>query len=194
LAERTPGACSAGRSRFLGDEIMTILPVTKLDRFLPLAQAARRLGLSEGTLRQLVNSGKVRAAVLPSGEIGVSEQSAKRAASYEQINEQLRAVHRRDFANLRGKSITIADAAEKYDILDRTLREWVKRGLVTVVEDGYGKRLDEAGVAYCAKVYHVRRTGKSLSGAPLLDEDGNPNLLKNPQLSEYRRRKNGLAQ
>jgi len=171
---------------------MTTVPLTKLDRFLPLAQAAKRLGLSEGTLRQLVNTGKVRAAVLPSGEIGVSEQSAKRVASYEQLNEQLRAIHRRDFVSLRGKPITIAEAAEKYDILDRTLREWVKRGLVNVMENGYGKRLDESDVAFCAKVYHVRRSGKSLSGAPLLDEDGNPNLLKNPQLSEYRRKKNEL--
>ena len=172
---------------------MTTVPLTKLEKILPLAQAAKRLGLSEGTLRRLVNSGKVRAAVLPGGEIGVGEQSAARVASYEQINEQLRSIHRRNFVALRGKPITIAEAAEKYDILERTLREWVKRELVVVLEDGYGKKLDEGDVAYCAKVYHVRRTGKSLSGAPLLDENGNPNLLKHPQLSEYRRKKNEFA-
>jgi hypothetical protein len=160
-----------------------------LEHFIPLSQAARQLALSQATLHALIESGKIRAAVLPGGEIGVSKQSAEQAATYEQINEQLRAIRREDFKKLRGRPITIPEAAEKYDVLDSTLRQWIKRGIVAVLESGYGKQIDEADVAYCAKIFHTRKSSNSLSGAPLLDERGNPQLLKHPQLSEYRRKR-----
>jgi hypothetical protein len=165
------------------------MTTTTLERYIPLAQAARRSGLAKETLYALVESGKIRAAVLPNGEIGVSEHSADQAGSYEHINEQLRAIRRQDFKKLQGRAISIPQAAEKYDILDSTLRQWIKRGIVAVLESGYGKQIDEADVAYCAKIFHVRKSSDSLSGAPLLDEQGNPNLLKRPQLSVYRRKK-----
>jgi hypothetical protein len=84
---------------------MTTLPLTKLERFVPLTQAAKRSGLSEETLRHLAEAGKVRAAVLPGGEIGIGEQSARQVASYEQINERLRSIRREDFKKLKGKLI-----------------------------------------------------------------------------------------
>jgi hypothetical protein len=161
----------------------------QLDRFIPLPKAARRLKLSEKTLRTLVETGKIRAAVLSTGEIVVNEQSAMQVATYEQINEQLRAIRREDFNHLHGQLITIAEAVEKYDIPGMTVRGWVRRAQVAVIDRGHGMKLDEADVAYCAKVYSVRKTTGSLSGAPLLDDEGRPNLLKHPGLSEYRRRK-----
>jgi hypothetical protein len=157
-----------------------------LKEFIALPEAARQLNLSEASLLRLVKSGNIEAASLPDGEIVVSKTSAQVAA----INEQLKAIKRADFAKLKGKPVTITEAVEKYDIPNTTLRDWTQRPHhVTVLKEGYGKELDEGDVAYCAKVYHVRRAAESLSGAPLLDAEGSPNLLKHPHLSEYRRRK-----
>ncbi len=160
-----------------------------LERYIPLPQAAKHLKVSAASLQRLIESGKIRAALLSDGVIVVSKQSAEQAANYEQINEQLRAIRREDFRKLHGQPIPITEATKKYQILDTTIREWVKRGFIAVLESGYGKKIDEGDVAYCAKVYHTRKFGGSLSGAPLFDKDGNPNLLKYPQLSEYRRKK-----
>jgi len=157
----------------------------QLDRFIPLAEAARQFDLGKNVLQQLIESGKIRAATLPDGEIVVNETSAQVAA----INEQLKAVRREDFKRLRSRSISTSEAMRRYNVLGRTLRRWARRGLITVLESGYGMLLDEADVAYCAKIYHIRRMSESLSGAPLLDENGKPNLLKHPELSEYRRKK-----
>jgi hypothetical protein len=157
----------------------------QLDRFIPLSKAAHQFGIGQNILRQLIESGKIRAATLQDGEIAVSETSAQVAI----INEQLKAVKREDFKRLHNRSISTAEAMRRYNVLDRTLRYWAKRGIVTVLESGYGMLLDEADVAYCAKIYHIRKISGSLSGAPLLDENGKPNLLKHPELSEYRRKK-----
>lgn len=119
----------------------------------------------------------------------MSEQNAEQVATYEQINEQLRAIRREDYKRLQGQLITIAEAVERYGIPGMTVRGWVKRNQVAVIDRGHGMKLDEADVAYCATVYSVRKSTGSLSGAPLLDEEGRPNLLKHPELSEYRRRK-----
>lgn len=69
------------------------------------------------------------------------------------------------------------------------LRQWPKRGIVAVIESGCGKQTDEADVAYCAKIFHARKSNNSFSGAPLLDVQGNPRLVMPPQLPEYRRKK-----
>lgn len=163
--------------------------LSQLDRFIPLPKAARRLKISEKTLRSLVESGKIRAAVLATGQIIVSEQSAEQVATYEQINEQLRTIRREDYNRLRGQAITIAESVKKYEVPNRTIYGWIERNQVAVIEHGHGMKLDEADVAYCATVYGIRKTTGSLSGAALLDEDGKPNLLKHPGLSESRRRK-----
>jgi hypothetical protein len=166
----------------------TVLP-QQLDRFIPLPKAARRLKISEKTLRSLVEAGKIRAAILATGQIIVSEQNAAQVVTYEQINEQLRAIRREDFNRLSGRAITISESVKKYDVPNRTLYGWIERNQVAVIEHGHGMKLDEADVAYCAAVYSIRKTTGSLSGASLLDEGGKPNLLKHPGLSESRRRK-----
>jgi hypothetical protein len=187
LAERTPGVCSAGRSRFLGDEIMTTLPVTNLERIIPLNLAAKRSGLSEATLRNLVETGKIRAAVLPGGEIGVGEKSARQVASYEQINERLRSIRRDDFEKLRGKPISISEATRRYGVPGMTLRGWIKRDYVAVLANNHPVLIDNGDVAYCVAVWKMRKSLKVRG--PLLDDKGYPYQLKHPWLSSYRKRK-----
>ena len=53
--------------------------------------------------------------------------------------------------------------------------------------------LDEAEVAYCAGIYHERKT-LGITRVPLLDENGLAYELKHPKLFEYRRRKKKQAQ
>ena len=90
----------------------------QLDQFIPLSKAAHRFGIGQNILRQLIESGKIRAATVPDGEIVVSETSAQVAI----INEQLKSVRREEFRHLRGHPITIAEAIEKYDIPGMTVR------------------------------------------------------------------------
>ena len=136
----------------------------------------------------MAEAGKVRAAVLPGGEIGIGEQSARQVASYEQINERLRFIRREDFKKLKGKPISISEATRQYGVPGMTLRGWIKREYVSMLDaDSHPVLLDCGDVAYCAAIWTVR---KSLNiRGPLLDEKGKPYQLKHPWLSNYRKRK-----
>lgn len=96
-----------------------------------------------------------------------------------------------DFLNkdLIGIAITVTDAAKKYNVNRFTILTWKNRGLIKTIKDGYRAEIDEADMAYCAKIYHDRQQAGIRYGAPLLNEDGQPYMLKHPQLSEYRRKK-----
>jgi hypothetical protein len=49
--------------------------------------------------------------------------------------------------------------------------------------------MDEAGVAYCAYVYHQKKEeyGGKVAGVKLFDKNGNPYQVKYPDLSAKRR-------
>ena len=156
----------------------------ELDCVIPLPQAAKRMGMTVEALTRLVTSGKLKAMKTSSGEVVVPESETQSAITHEQ------------FKHLRGKRITVGQAAQPgprdskkneggYDVPDDTIRIWVARGYVKVLESGYGMKLDEADVAYCAAIYHQHKS--SGSRAPLLDKDGHPYVLKNPQMAEYQR-------
>ena len=167
--------------------ITTTLP--QLDRFISLPQAARRMSVSEKSLQQMISSGRIKGAMLPNGEIGVSESSVQVAA----INERLRGIRRENYKHLYGHPISIAEAAKQYNVPMMTIRSWMQRGLVAVLESGYGTKVDESNVAYCAAIYQIRKETGSLSGAPLLNENGAPYELKNLWLAEYRRKRKPTA-
>ena len=152
--------------------------------YLPLAEAARKYNISVKLLTRLVQDGKIEAVQLPSGEVAVSEQGLK-------TKEQIVAER---FAHLVGQAITISEAVEKYGVPDGTLRVWITRNYVKVVDSqSYPMRIGEADVAYCSEVYHARRARGTHSGAPLLDDAGRPYVLKRPELAEYRRRRKQAA-
>jgi predicted site-specific integrase-resolvase len=134
-----------------------------LPTFLPIPEAARKYGLEEARLRQLVEKGKIRAGVV-AGEMVVSEEEVRG-----EIRRKEDLPEYRQFDNLKGKPIWILKAAEDYRIPFSTLRGWVKKGYIKVI-GRQGKRvlLDEQDVAYCSKVY---RKGQ---GKWLFDENGVP--------------------
>ena len=150
--------------------------------FLPLPEAANKLGLSVAELRSRVESGTITAGKLPDGEIVVNI-----TAKEDDINARLSAIKREDFEYLRGNPITVSEAAKKYGVHRNTVLEWAKQKYITVLKPGYRMQIDEADVAYCAAIHAERKQTGVRFGAPLLDQSGKPYLLKHPNLSKYRR-------
>jgi hypothetical protein len=147
-------------------------PLPQLDRFISLSQAARRLGLAKDTLRSLIDSGRIKGAVLPNGDIGVSEPELGSIVTHEQ------------FEHLRGQPITVVQTVAKYQIKPMTIRGWIERGYITILKQGYGMTIDECDVAYCVAVY------RSVGGTPgkrIFDESGRPYQLQKPEFAEYKR-------
>ena len=166
-------------------------------RFYPLDEASFRTGHSEAELRADAEAGKILAGML-NGElqIAVTEDGhvvriAQPAPEPEgdDINARLRQIRREDFAHLEGQAITVSEAARKYGVPVSTLHRWLERGYISALnnESGRGKRkiLDEATVAYCAEIYHARKPYNTR--APLLEPDGSPYLLREPELARLRR-------
>ncbi len=120
----------------------------------------------------LVDSGRIKGAVLPNGEIGVSEPELEQVVAREQ------------FEHLRGQAITIKDASEKFGIDSETLRKWSKRGYIQVVREGYGAEFDLADVAYCAAVYKAQG---GMRAKRIFDQEGQPYQPKKSQWAEYQR-------
>jgi hypothetical protein len=118
-------------------------------------------------LRALIEKGKIRAAILPSGEIGVSEQAVTimTPTPKEELPEYKKHAH------LKGEAIWISEAVRRYEIPLVTISQWVKRGIIKSLGiDGNRVLIDEADVAYCAEI-HRQRGGQ---GKWLFNPDGTP--------------------
>jgi excisionase family DNA binding protein len=148
--------------------------------YLPLSEATRKFNLSEQVLTQLVQAGKIEAVQLPSGDLFVT------ADNIPKIPKTKDEIIAKKFAELRGQQITVSEAASTYELHERTIRRWIENGYITVIDDGYPAKIDEADVAYCEDVYRKYR-GKR--GVRIFDDDGSPYQLKHPKLAKYRRRK-----
>ena len=158
-----------------------------LPTFLPFPEAAEKLGVSERELRKRVEAGTITAGKLPDGEIVVSTDAKAKITTGDDINARLSAIKRSDFEHLRGTPITVSEAAKKYGVHRDTILEWVKQKYIAVIKPGYRMMIDQSDMAYCAVIHEVRKQSGVRFGAPLLDDDGKPYLLKHPNLSRYRR-------
>lgn len=138
---------------------------SSLERFITLEQAAQQLRQDAAGIMRLIESGALRAAILPDNAIGVSLFSLRALLPREELPDY------KDFAHLKGEPISISDAARKYGIHTSTLTRWMQRGYIAQLgKDGRRTLLDEADVAYCAKVY----LSDSGQGKWLFDEKGKP--------------------
>jgi hypothetical protein len=145
----------------------------KLEKLIPLPEAARRLGLSVEALTALIENGTIRANI-HEGEILVPESQVKQA------------ITRKQFDKLKGTPITVAQAVEKYGISDVTISKWARLGYIAIIQPGYGMTIDAADMAYCAAIYKAKG-GKR--GTPIFDESGNPYELKRPEVAAYRHKR-----
>ncbi len=146
---------------------MVTLPV-----FLPLSEAARKYGLDETRLRDLVEKGKIRAGIFPgSDEVLVSEDEVRGEAIQEKGLRKEDLPEYQMHADKRGRPIWIAKAAREYGIAHQTILKWVRAGIIrTLGREANRLLVDEADVAYCAEIY--RKRGKP--GRILFNPDGTP--------------------
>lgn len=152
--------------------------------YLPLPKAARKYGLSEKVLTQLVKAGKIEAVQLPSGEVLVPANNGSKSP---QTKDEIIA---EKFAHLRDKPISAHAAQESYGVHHTNFIRWARAGYINILSEQ--KRLielDEAEVAYCAHIYHQKRDeyGGRIAGVKLFDQNGNPYQVKYPDLSARRR-------
>lgn len=110
---------------------------------------------------------------LPTGEIVVTDEPKRTKA--ELLEE---------YAHLKGRGITITDAAERYGVPRSAVTDWVYRtGDVSFVkESSYPKLVDEAEVALCAKIYSERKAA-GITGVPYFNPDGTEYEIKHPHRS-----------
>ena len=169
------------------------LTQTALYRFLPLAEAVRVTGWTAERLQKGVEAGTIVAGMAEDGTLVIAvtpdDQPLQVAPSPQNgngddINARLSQIQREDFAHLEGELITLTEASREFGVPRGTLRDWLYRGYIRGVGK-YPTRVNKADVAYCAAIYQVRK--QFHSRAPLLDENGRPYLLKEPELARLRR-------
>jgi hypothetical protein len=156
---------------------------SKIPTYLPLPDAARKYGLPEQALTQLIEAGKIEAVQLPSGEILVPDNNQKTKTKEEIIAEE--------FDHLRGRTINAYTAQKEYNIHHKNFLNWARAGYIRIHhEEEHLVEMDAADVAYCAYIYKQKKTeyGGRLAGVRLFDEEGNPYQVKYPDLSARRRR------
>jgi hypothetical protein len=144
---------------------------TTLEHYIPLPQAAKRLGISPASLQGLIEGGII-AAVELGGTIAVAE------------NDLDQIITREQFEHFRGQAITIASAVKKYNLGQMTIRGWIERGYIRVLKTGYGMTIDEADVAYCTAVYKAKG---GVPGKRIFDDKGHPYQPKHTEWAEYQR-------
>ena len=154
---------SVQRIRDGGNSLM--IDRSKLEHFVTLKQAGAQLGLDQPSILRLVENNELHAAMLPDETIGVSLSSVQALLPREELPDY------KDFAHLKGEPISISESSRQYGIHTSTLTRWMQRGYITKLgKDGRRTLLDEADVAYCAKIY----LSDSGQGKWSFDEDGKP--------------------
>lgn len=129
---------------------------------------------------------KIQLQTTPHGEIQVIEAAVLTDKRPPRTKDD---ILKENYADLIGRPISASKAAEKYGVNRRTIHNWKKQGFIEVLEDSYTTQLNEADIAYVVDIYRERKQAGTLSGAPLLDDDGLPYQLKHLTLSKQRRRK-----
>jgi len=150
-----------------------------LPTFLPLSEAARKYGLDEAHLRQLIERGKIRAGVV-AGEMVVSEDEVRGEAIAQKGLRKEDLPEYQKHAHLKGRPIWITKAARDYQIPHPTISRWAKAGYIKQLGvNGNKVLLDEADVAYCSEIYKSR----GRQGRILFNPDGTPYRPKTGSLS-----------
>ncbi len=152
-----------------------------LPTLIPLSEAARKYGLDEARLRDLVEKGKIRAGIFPgSDEVLVSEDEVRGEAIQEKGLRKEDLPEYQKHAHFRGIGIGINQAAKEFRVPYVTLYQWMESGIVRKIgRQGQKVLIDKADVAYCAEIYHQR----GVKGRKLFNSDGTP--YKPKKISRY---------
>lgn len=136
-----------------------------LELFITPEHAAKQLETSVETVLQMVDDGKVRAATMTDGTLGISQQSL-----FHLLPKEALPVYQ-EYEELKGVPIRMFEASKKYNVSPSTITHWVQRGHISQLnQEGRKIFIDEADVAYCARIYHQNRG----QGKWIFDEVGRP--------------------
>jgi hypothetical protein len=154
--------------------------------YLSLEEAARKYDVKKRVLTQLIEAGMIQTRETPKGELLVVADKNGNGQKPPTRKEIIEA----KFAHLREQPISAHAAQEKYGVHHTNFIRWARAGYINILREK--KRLiemDEAGVAYCAHVYHNKKEeyGGRIAGVKLFDKNGNPYQIKYPDLSAKRR-------
>ena len=138
--------------------------------YIPLEDAAKKYGYALVELKRLAQSGKISAAVLPDGDMVVSETSVKsKVRKKEDLPEY------KKHAELSEETIWVSKAARDYDIPQQTISRWTQLGYIKRMgKQGNKILLNAQDVAYCADIYNTRKG----QGKRIFDKDGTPYIPK----------------
>ena len=151
--------------------------VDTVPQYIPLAEALRRFRISEEALKEAISSGRIRTATIGE-EVAVAEQDVKELAE----GQEVVVVRREDFEHLRGNKLGISEAARKYGLQQRTVSNWVRRGIIRKVgQQGQKVLIDEADIAYAARVYKLKGGSQ---GKRIFDTTGKPYIPKRKRPGE----------
>lgn len=140
--------------------------------------------LTQDQLKMLLNDFnpgcKIELTTLPGGKFSVSVEHPPYPTKAAYLAGE--------FPELIDVPITFKAASEKYGVVNQTIRNWVYRYHYVSVINAQARpvTINEAEVAYVARIYHSRDRSLGAGGAPLLDENGLPYRLKHPDLSRRR--------
>lgn len=119
-----------------------------IERFITLQTAARLISIPETILIELVSKGRIKAIILETGEMAVSETELMGLAKKEDRADY------QELASLAGQGIHISDAARKYGIPQQTISRWVARKWIAVLShQGRKTIIDERDIAWYARYY-----------------------------------------
>ena len=159
--------------------------------YLTLEEAARKYGVKEKVLTQLIADGILQTRTTSSGELLVVAD--KNGNSQEPQTKEK--VIMEKYAHLKGKKISASEASRKYSkiygitISHPNFSRWAKAGYIQVINRGYRLQMNEADVAYCAEIYahKYKQYDGQMIGVRVFDEDGNPYQVKYPEVAEQMR-------
>ena len=160
--------------------------------YLSIDEAARRYGVKEKVLTQLIADGILQTRTAPSGELVVVADQNGNNSQKPQTKEEIIAAK---FTHLRGHPISASEASRKYSkeykipMSHALFSRWANLGYITILERGYRLQLDEAEAAYCAEVFAQKyeEYDGQMRGVSVFDENGEPYQLKYPEIAERKR-------
>jgi hypothetical protein len=156
---------------------MTILT---LPTYLPVAEAARKYGMSVRHLRALINDGTIKAAMVMNNLVVDEDEVRDKFAQQKTLRKEDLKEYKK-FKYLAGQPIWLGEASRLYQIPQPTISRWVQMGIIKKLEPSGNKvMIDQADMAYCAEIYHSRQTKQ---GRRLFEKNGLPYKPKTGPLS-----------
>jgi predicted site-specific integrase-resolvase len=151
-----------------------------LPTYLPIAEAARKYGMSVRRLRALINDGTIKAAMVMNNLVVDEDEVRDKFARQKTLRKEDLKEYKK-FKYLAGQPIWLGEASRLYQIPQPTISRWVQMGIIKKLEPSGNKvMIDQADMAYCAEIYHSRQTKQ---GRRLFEKNGLPYKPKTGPLS-----------